>query len=244
MNTVEQIEYRGLTIKIYQEHDSHPDLNPRSWGNLGRMICWHRRYNLGDEGESKEFRTRDSFAEWRTNNSKDIAVIIPLRMYEHGNIGISTSADRYPYNCPWDSGWVGYIYVTKDDLRKEYNVQRVSKKLIDKADRILRQEVEIYDLYISGDVWWYSVDDPITDESVDSCSGFYGSNWEENGLLEHARDGIDSYISRLEMNYKDELAHELHKHAKKLKAWIKGKVPLIYREPFVVPGRPLLLSEA
>jgi len=27
--------------------DSDP-INPREWDNVGSMICWHSRYNLGD----------------------------------------------------------------------------------------------------------------------------------------------------------------------------------------------------
>ena len=43
---METEEYKGYTIKI--EHDDYPD-NPRDWDNAGEMVCWHRRYNLGDE---------------------------------------------------------------------------------------------------------------------------------------------------------------------------------------------------
>lgn len=35
------------TIKIIID-DMDP-MNPREWDNLGRMACWHRGYNLGDE---------------------------------------------------------------------------------------------------------------------------------------------------------------------------------------------------
>lgn len=43
------IEHRGLTIKIYADHDAE---SPREWDNLGTMVCWHRRYTLGDEQPS------------------------------------------------------------------------------------------------------------------------------------------------------------------------------------------------
>jgi hypothetical protein len=29
-------------------HDDSPE-SPREWDNMGKMACWHRRYNLGDE---------------------------------------------------------------------------------------------------------------------------------------------------------------------------------------------------
>ena len=40
--------YKGYTIHIENDEvDEHH--NPRDWDNVGRMICWHSRYNLGDE---------------------------------------------------------------------------------------------------------------------------------------------------------------------------------------------------
>ncbi len=33
-------------LKIYQDDNTD---SPRSWDNLGTMICFHRRYNLGDK---------------------------------------------------------------------------------------------------------------------------------------------------------------------------------------------------
>lgn len=43
---VETIEYRGFEIRVYS--DDNPE-DPREWGNLGTMVCWHRRSCLGDE---------------------------------------------------------------------------------------------------------------------------------------------------------------------------------------------------
>lgn len=52
---VHQEAYQGLTIKIY--HD--PDIeSPRAWSNLGTLICWHRRYRLGD---SHQFDSPEAF---------------------------------------------------------------------------------------------------------------------------------------------------------------------------------------
>jgi hypothetical protein len=38
--------YKGCTIRLV--YDESPD-SPREWSNVGTMVCWHRRYNLGDE---------------------------------------------------------------------------------------------------------------------------------------------------------------------------------------------------
>lgn len=38
-------EYRGYNINWF--YDECPD-DPRNWDNVSKIICWHRRYNLGD----------------------------------------------------------------------------------------------------------------------------------------------------------------------------------------------------
>ena len=48
-----------MPYKLRIEHDTDLDgLSPRDWDNLGRMVCWHSRYNLGDE------QRRDDVNEW------------------------------------------------------------------------------------------------------------------------------------------------------------------------------------
>ena len=45
MTTAELTLYKGYTIAI--DYDSDPS-NPREWDNFGTMVCFHRRYALGD----------------------------------------------------------------------------------------------------------------------------------------------------------------------------------------------------
>jgi len=45
-NEAHSEQYKGCTIRL--EYDEHPE-SPREWCNVGTMVCWHRRYNLGDE---------------------------------------------------------------------------------------------------------------------------------------------------------------------------------------------------
>ena len=43
---IEVLDIDGFKVKIF--HDSAPQ-SPREWDNLGTMVCWHRKYCLGDE---------------------------------------------------------------------------------------------------------------------------------------------------------------------------------------------------
>ena len=187
------------THKLIVEREDYPD-NPRSWDNIGTMVCFHPRYDLGDKhyyGSPAEFlldllndadlggiegAARENILEagsgifeevyhfWLETQCKqdvrdvldflrdeyegfsmesigrflarknwdlfsvswlsprnievdelydlvratDKYVILPLYLYDHSGITISTG----PFSCPWDSGQVGWIYAPKDTFRK------------------------------------------------------------------------------------------------------------------------------
>ena len=46
ITTAHEERYRGCTIRL--EYDQNPE-SPREWDNVGTMVCWHGRYDLGDE---------------------------------------------------------------------------------------------------------------------------------------------------------------------------------------------------
>jgi hypothetical protein len=138
------------------------DFNPRTENdNMGKMICFHNRYRLGDE---HDYRQQD-FTSWdglknQICKDDDVAVILSLKLYDHSGIFISVS-NQYPYNDRWDSMRVGFIYVSKDTLRKEYSVKNITQKIRDKATDCLIAEVNDYDNYLRGD---FDSDEPEEDE--------------------------------------------------------------------------------
>jgi hypothetical protein len=155
------------TLEIRQ--DEYPE-SPRQDDNLSTMICFHGRYNLGDKHDYSH-KDYSGWAEMETaiiKNEKP-AVILPLYLYDHSGITISTS----PFSCKWDSGQIGFIFVSKEKLRKEYNVKRLTQQIIDKAEKVLLAEVETYDLYLRGDVYGYTLLDE-NDAVEDSCYGYFG----------------------------------------------------------------------
>lgn len=177
--------------------DDEPGESPREWDNLGVMVCWHRNYNLGDftdrRNHGKEgyfFCDPSDFLEWYKENKKDVTVILPLFLYDHSGISMSVGRN-YPYNDPWDSGQVGFIFAPREAVLKEYSVKRVSAAIRAKVEKILLQEVETYDQYLRGDVYGYQLfridnpdefdpdnDDPVDyGEEIDSCWGYYGDDW-------------------------------------------------------------------
>jgi len=174
MNTEEK-KIGNYLIEIIQDDYTE---SPREWDNLGTMICFHSRYNLGDKHDY-QFYDYDSWDEQRKDIEKkeNSCVILPLYLYDHSGITIST----IPFGCNWDSFQVGWIVISKEKVRKEYNVKRINKELIEKVTNILEGEVKTYDQYLTGDVYGYRVS-KVTEcelghehkEEVDSCWGYYG----------------------------------------------------------------------
>lgn len=115
--------------------------------------------------------------------NEDVAIIKPLYLYDHSGITISTE----PFSCGWDSGQVGFVIVTKKAIRENWSIKNVTQKYRTHAEKILDGEIETYDKELCGDVYGFVTYDKNGD-LVDSCGGFYGDNFEENGMLEHIAD--------------------------------------------------------
>ena len=186
----------NYVIEVHQ--DESPE-SPRSWDNLGTMICFHKRYDLGDKHDYNHVEY-DSWSEQRKDIEKteNTCVILPLYLYDHSGITMSTS----PFGCSWDSGQVGWIIVSKENVRKEFGVKRITKEIIEKVTNILEGEVKTYDQYLTGDVYGYKVF-KVSEcslghehkEEVDSCWGFYG---EDECMSEG--EGIVEYYMNLKEN--------------------------------------------
>jgi hypothetical protein len=71
--------------------------------------------------------------------------MLPIYMYDHSGITISYK----PFSCPWDSGQVGWIFMNKDRVRREFGVKRISKKVMDKVRSVLIAEIEDYNEYLT-----------------------------------------------------------------------------------------------
>jgi hypothetical protein len=170
----QRIEVGARLVRIRIDDDPE---SPRAWSNVGTMICWHRRYRLGDR---HGFADPERFQAWLAEHP---AIVLPLYLYDHSGITMNTTG----FSCPWDSGQVGFIYVTLADARKEYVRQRLSRRLRARIEDGLRQEVATYDDYLCGRVYGFIVEDK-DGETIDSCWGFYGLDQCLEQAMAAARD--------------------------------------------------------
>ena len=181
------MEHNELTIEI--EQDEYPD-SPRDWDNLGTMVCFHSRYNIGDKHDYQE-ADFSSWDELEEQLVKDGArVVKPLYLYDHSVLSISTgSFHGRAQHAEWDSGQVGFIAAFSKDIEAFVGWKRLNPKRRKRIDEMLESEVEVYNQYLLGDVWGYTVESP-DGEVLDSCWGFYG-----RGLCEHEAQLAASVLS-------------------------------------------------
>ncbi len=159
-----QIKRKGITLIVNEDYDY--DDNPRERENLGKMVCFHRNYRLGDE---HQFEDPDDFKEWLETNKNNVATYLPLYLLDHSGLAISI----FDYHDRWDSGQVGYIYCTKDDVKK-FGYEKLNKLELNAK---LEHEVREYDSYLQGEKQYFYFN--LTDEDdncIDCVGGFELSN--------------------------------------------------------------------
>jgi hypothetical protein len=194
-------EYTRNTCKVSLCYDETP-LDPRKeFDNLGVMVCSHRRFNFPNE-TNLNF---DDFGGWDEvrlaiesgvdESSEDGAkskkifegVIIPIYMLKQSNIVIRT----HKFSDPWDSGQIGFIFVSPTQIIKEYG--SLNPETVAKAQAVLEEEVRQWEAYVTGEIYGYIVKDPEGDE-VDSCWGFDDLDY----CREQAEAAADYYKPKVE----------------------------------------------
>jgi hypothetical protein len=195
--------------KLKIKYDSHPE-NPRKMCDMLGVIAYkHSRYLLGEESISEPIEWLEEKLNINPQNiysderleyleekffSKYIA--LPLYLYDHSGITMKTT----PFSCRWDSGKVGYIYVTKEKVKDEYSCKIISAKRRKIVEDYLRGEVDVFDLYLRGECFGFVIEGEDGEEE-DSCGGFYGRNWETNGLKDYIPEELWPQLENIEVEY-------------------------------------------
>jgi len=189
-------QYKGYVIKI-EVDDCATD--PSEWGD-GILITHMAgsRYILGNTPVSDPVRWRaDRLAELRRESPKtkkaDLMFEYPVYALVHSGVALS----MHPFSCPWDSGQSGVISISRKQAKECFPSIRTRAALEAKVRELLAGFLKTFNQYISGEVYSYTIEDP-EGESIDSCGGFYGMDYEASGLLETARDAIDSMRTQAE----------------------------------------------
>lgn len=173
-------EYKGYTIIIDQ--DPEP-MNPRTeYDNATTMVCFHNRYDLGDEDHGFSSSDYNSWFQMeigiRNRYDGQIAALLPVYMYDHSGLTIKTT----PFECPWDSGQIGFVFMTHEQAWDCWGPHWEPEQ----CRRVCVQEVEAYDKYLRGDICCFIIEKD--GEQVDSCFGFDDVDY----CLQEAKNHVDS----------------------------------------------------
>jgi len=172
----DEYENEKLRLRIEQEEDP---TDPREWDNLGIMVTFHNRYNLGDETDltSDMFNSWDELEDYLIKHEK-AKIILPLYLLDHSGLVMRTEPF---YENQWDSGQVGFIYTTDKRIKEFYGDKKPSEKEIEDA---LEDEVRTYNDYLEGNVYRLVLEKKekcnlghIHTEVIDSLGNIYGNSY-------------------------------------------------------------------
>lgn len=211
---VEEIEHAGCKIRI--EYDDSGTGNPAedNDGWLTHVIHTDRNYNLlNTPATNEDYIVKDdseTWHEWLRREHDAYGPILGLYKYEHGDV-IIKAAESNPFDCPWDSGQVGWVFWVKDEI-DTVGGPTEDEKIIEG----IKIEVSEYSDWARGHVYGYEVYDG--DEYVGSCWGFVGDEGMKIAIEEakHEAEGA---------------AEDREEEARKVADWAARDVITIDKEP-------------
>lgn len=190
-------DHGGITIK------TNPFSCPWDSGQVGWIYAI-----------KETFRTETSYTEGELF-SKDLhrepKIGERVRIAEGWGQVIKSTIEETGYGeCPIfvvDLDWNKY------NNKKENQVEVFSEDIIEvmanKAEQMLKNEVKIYDYYLCGEVYGFILEE--SDEcdcceheewqEIDSCFGFYGNDFKNNGLFDEVGNEYQDLIDQLEKMY-------------------------------------------
>jgi hypothetical protein len=145
--------------------------NPRQHGdNSTVIVAFHKRYHFDNESNLRS----EDFTGWQDMQQHivsecDAVIVKPLYLYDHSGLSLSTA----PFGCRWDSGQIGFIYMTRATADKDFGGD------LTRAGAALDAEAAVYAQYVSGDVH----DVLVYDEDgnlIESLCGIYGADEAES----------------------------------------------------------------
>ena len=191
--------------------DDDTPLNPREDHDcLGKMVCWHSRYSLGekhDYDEPSDFLRNLLFSEYSSGHDRNNPVFAFLKsgkakdarldLYDHSGITMNTCG----FSCPWDSGQVGWIYADKAMIEQEHG--KITPEILEKVRQTLEAEVKEYDYYLTNQCYGFQLFKE--DVEVDSCWGFLGEIRDvQDAVKEHLPEDCNpAIVESLQFQYEE-----------------------------------------
>ncbi len=178
----------GNMAKAELVYDQGSDVtNPREGDNLGAILIAHSKSHwiAGPDaavdtsipfGSSPYEHWHNLRKEQLNLKKSEVAIAYPITKYEHGEIYLQLG-----HKSGFDYAALGFIYVTKETLRKCFGVTRITKSIITRAESCLQAELDLLTEWLNGECYGWRVkeyaptDDGAWEEVdvLDSCWGYF-----------------------------------------------------------------------
>lgn len=171
---------------------------------------WYFNYNARNELREWRKDYAESLKDAVDNVLEKHILELPLYLYAHGGITMSTRA----FSCGWDSGQVGFIYMDIRKIKEQMSWGKLTDARRQQCYKIMNSEVQEYDDFITGNMYTFNHEvakipeefallslieankaleildrnidlDSLVWDSLDTCGGFIGDDVETNGMLDN-----------------------------------------------------------
>ena len=151
--------------------------SPRKDYNIGKILCFPNKYIKNElelpyeyDEKFKESRNLNEIEEMLTKLGY---IHERICVYDHSGVSIYLGTPC----CRWDSCYIGWYCVSREEVKKQYGVKRLVKQRVNKVKKLMNTEIRTYNNWINGNVYWYELSK--NGEVIDSCGGFIADSQED-----------------------------------------------------------------
>lgn len=138
---------------------------------LDKKGCYINQEDFNSLSEIERFLFRNNY------------IFKKVYLYSHSGETISDT----PFSCGFDSGTMGFLYISKQEIRNLYGVKKITKKILNKINEEMSDFINnTWDGYVCGDCLSVEVTDSKEDSfffdfyTYDSARDFLKSEYEIN----------------------------------------------------------------
>ena len=171
---------------------------PWDSGQVGWIYATKEKFREETGYGEKELFSRDK------NREPEVGELVKIKGYEDKGVhnGFGKTVDIVNRLITVDFDYGKFEEFKNPENVITFTLEEVAEVMSNKAEEMLRSEVEIFDDYLCGNVYGFVLeelikcgedcnecgdceDEDAEGDQIDSCWGFYGTDWENNGIADH-----------------------------------------------------------